>query len=107
MDGSVNNEKIKKSSYPLPNCVPDMLRCPAEGCKYVTKSDRALASHMMRCTYAAAGLSTIADNVREHEGDQRQAKRPRISPPEHLETAVPDPDEDMDVDLEARLWIVT
>ena len=85
-----------------PKRVPTMLKCPGEGCKYLAKSDRALTSHMIKCTHAAAGLASIADNTRERETDQRQAKRPRISPPEHLEEA-PEPDEDMDIDFEVRL----
>ena len=79
-----------------------MLRCPAEGCKYAAKSDRGLTSHVMKCPHAMAGLTSVADNFREDNVDQRQAKRPRISPPEHPEVGVPDLDEAMDVDVEVR-----
>ena len=70
----------------------------------MTKSDRGLTSHVMKCPHTAAGLAAVADNIRGGDVGQRPAKRPRISPPEHPETVPLDPGEDMDVSLEVRLW---
>lgn len=71
----------------------------------MAKTDRGLASHLAKCRHAAAGLAAIADDMVEHEPHQRPTKRPRISPPEHLEAVVLDPDQEMVVSLEVRLRI--
>jgi hypothetical protein len=76
-----------------------MLSCPAEGCKFTTKSDRALTVHVGKCKKAAIGLASIADEVERREADHREAKRRRISLLERLEV-LPEVEEPMDVDLE-------
>jgi len=79
-----------------------MLTCPAEGCKFKTKSDRALSVHLGRCKRAAIGLASVADDAEQYEADRRQAKRRRVSgSPEHLEV-ISEVEESMDIDLEVR-----
>ena len=79
-----------------------MNACPAEGCKFVGKSEKALASHVNKCNKGEATLALIAEDIRQHRADGRQAKRCRISSPERrLELAL-DMQEPMDVDLEVR-----
>ena len=51
-----------------------MLNCPAEGCGFKAKSDRALAVHLGKCKKAAIGLASVADDAEQHEADHRQAK---------------------------------
>jgi len=79
-----------------------MLSCPAEGCGFKTKSDRALAVHLGKCKRAATGLASVADDAERHEADRRRAKRRRITEsPEHLEVTS-EVEEPMDIDLEVR-----
>lgn len=73
-----------------------MLPCPAEGCKFIANSDRALTVHVKKCKKARDGLASIAEGIQQHEADFREAKRRRIS---RLE-AVPEVGEPMNVDLE-------
>lgn len=76
-----------------------MLVCPAEGCNFRAKSDRALTVHLGKCKKAAIGLTSIAEEVGQHETDYQEAKRRRVSSPEHYED-VPEVEEPMDVDPE-------
>ena len=76
-----------------------MPSCPAQGCKFTAKSDRAVTAHANKCKKAANILASIADDVNQHEADRRQAKRRRISSPERLEV-IPEVEEPMDVDPE-------
>ena len=78
-----------------------MLACPAEGCKFKARSDRALTVHISKCKKAVTGLTSIADGIGRHEADYRQAKRRRISSPEHLDV-VPEVEVPMDTNLEVR-----
>jgi hypothetical protein len=73
-----------------------MLACPAEGCEFTAKSDRALTVHLGRCKRAASGLTLVAEDVERYETERRQVKRRRIPSPERLEEV----GEPMDVDLE-------
>ena len=79
-----------------------MLDCPAEGCKFTAKSDRALTAHVHKCKKAATVLVSIADEVEQREADHRQAKRRRVLSPERLED-VPEVEEPMEVDPEVCL----
>ena len=76
-----------------------MLTCPAEGCEFRAKNDRSLSAHVRQCQRAAIGLASVAEQVEQHEADQRQAKRRRLSSVEPLEVT-PEVEESMDVDLE-------
>ncbi|KAF9642395.1 hypothetical protein BDM02DRAFT_3133118 [Thelephora ganbajun] len=76
-----------------------MLVCPAEGCKFTTKSNRALTAHVVRCKRAAIELTLITEDARQHKADCREAKRCRISSVEHLEV-IPEVEEPMDIDPE-------
>ena len=73
-----------------------MLSCPAEGCKFTVRSDRALTVHVKKCKKARDGLTLTAEDIQQHEADYRKAKRRKIS---RLE-AVPEVGEPMNVDLE-------
>lgn len=82
-----------------------MLLCPAEGCTFKAKNDRALAAHRRQCKKAARELALIAEEVEQREIDHRQAKRRRISSPVRLED-VSEAEEPMDTnveDVEVRL----
>ena len=80
-----------------------MLTCPAEGCRFTAKSDRALTAHLRKCKKAGiAGLASIAEDVERYEADHREAKRRRISLSERLDV-VPEVEEPMDADFEVRL----
>ena len=77
-----------------------MLTCPAEGCKFTTKSDRALTVHLGKCKKAGmTGLASIAEDIERHTIDYRQAKRRRISFPGRLDV-VPEAEEPVDANLE-------
>ena len=76
-----------------------MLSCPAEGCTYRGKNDKALSNHLAICKKAASGLALIAGDVEQHEADYRQAKRCRILSPEHPEVLL-DVEGPADVDYE-------
>jgi len=73
-----------------------MLSCPAEGCKFTAKSDRALTVHVKKCKKARDGLASTAEDIQQYEADYREAKRRRIS---RLEV-VPEVGEPMNMDLE-------
>ena len=75
-----------------------MLRCPGEGCKFTTKSDRAHTSHVGKCQKAKAGLALVAGEV-----EQRQAKRQRILSPEHPEPDL-DSEESMVCPIKLDSW---
>jgi len=79
-----------------------MLACPGEGCKFRAKNDRSLSTHVRQCPKAAIGLASVAERVEQHEADQRQAKRRRVSSAEPLEV-VTEAEEAMDVDSEVSL----
>ena len=80
-----------------------MLTCPAEGCSFTAKSDRALTAHLRKCKKAGiTGLASIAEDIERHEADHREAKRRRISFPERLDV-VPEVEEPVDADFEVRL----
>ena len=51
-----------------------MLVCPAEGCKFKAKSDRALTVHVGKCKKALAGLTSVGHAVEQREENYRQAK---------------------------------
>ncbi|KAF9643156.1 hypothetical protein BDM02DRAFT_3192110 [Thelephora ganbajun] len=76
-----------------------MLICPAEGCTFTTKSDRALTTHLGKCKRAATELTLITEDVRQQEDDRQQAKQHKILSLERLEV-VPEVEEPMDVDPE-------
>jgi hypothetical protein len=79
-----------------------MLSCPAEGCTFRAKTDRALTTHIGKCKKAAAGLASIAEEIEQHEAEgHRQPKRRRILSPEHPEVMV-DVEETAYVDCEVR-----
>ena len=73
--------------------------CPVEGCGFRGKTERALITHLGWYKKAKTELSLIGEEVEQHEADQRQVKRHRISSIEPLEV-VPEAEEPMDVDLE-------
>ncbi|KAF9784524.1 hypothetical protein BJ322DRAFT_1021260 [Thelephora terrestris] len=92
----------KKPLLPLPQLASTMLSCPAEGCTFRAKSDRALTTHIGKCKKAAAGLASIAEEIGQHEAEgHRQPKRRRILSPEHPEVMV-DVEETAYVDCE--IW---
>ncbi|KAF9778131.1 hypothetical protein BJ322DRAFT_1025230 [Thelephora terrestris] len=76
-----------------------MLVCPAEGCNFKAKGDRALTTHVGKCKIAKLGLASVGKEVKRREDDYQQAKRRKISCSEHLEI-VPEAVEPADVDLE-------
>ena len=78
-----------------------MLTCPAEGCGFKARNDRALATHIRKCKKAATGLALVADEIGCHEADHRQAKQHKILSPEHLDI-VPEVEVPMDTGLEVR-----
>ena len=75
------------------------LSCPAKGCKFTAKTDRALTVHLGKCKKAASGLASVAESVEEYEADRWQAKRRKISflEPSDVRSEVEEP---MGVDLE-------
>lgn len=79
-----------------------MLTCPAEDCNFRAATDRVLSTHVRQCKKAAAGLASVARELDQHEADQRQAKRRKISSFEPLEV-VPEAEEPMDIDLEVSV----
>ncbi|KAF9783930.1 hypothetical protein BJ322DRAFT_1109780 [Thelephora terrestris] len=82
-----------------PKRTSTMLVCPAEGCNFKAKGDRALTTHVGKCKIAKLGLASVGKEVKRREDDYQQAKRRKISSSEHLEI-VPEAVEPADVDLE-------
>ena len=71
-----------------------MLTCPAEGCEFRAKSDRALTIHLGSCKKAESGLTSIAEDV-----DHRWAKRRKVLSSGYLEV-IPEVEEPKDANIE-------
>ena len=94
---------VTQARSPSPDTALAMtLSCPAKGCKFTAKTDRALTVHLGKCKKAASGLASVAESVGEYEADHWQAKRRKISflEPSDVRSEVEEP---MGVELEVCL----
>lgn len=78
-----------------------MFECPGTGCNYTTTSERGFHAHIGKCKKARGELALVADDVEQHEAEERQTKRRRVLSPEHLQLSDPmDAEEPLQVDDE-------